>query len=57
MKLRPGVKFHNGQEMTAEDVKWSVEYALEPKNGATGFSLMKPLEAITALDDSPSNSS
>jgi ABC-type transport system substrate-binding protein len=50
LNLRPGVKFHNGQEVTAEDVKWSVEYAMEPKNGATGFSLLKPIESITALD-------
>ena len=42
VKLRQGVKFHNGQEVTPDDVKWSVEYAMDPKNGASGFSLLKP---------------
>ena len=39
IRLRQGVKFHNGEELTAEDVKWSAEYAMDPKNGATGFGL------------------
>ena len=26
-KLRRGVHFHNGKELTAEDVKWSIDYA------------------------------
>ncbi|MGH8545291.1 MAG: ABC transporter substrate-binding protein [Gammaproteobacteria bacterium] len=50
LKLRSGVKFHNGQEMTAEDVKWSAEYVMDPKNGATGFSLLKPVKSIEVLD-------
>ncbi|MER3399508.1 MAG: hypothetical protein C4316_13455, partial [Chloroflexota bacterium] len=30
-KLRSGVKFHNGQELTAADVKFSLERVLDPK--------------------------
>lgn len=30
-KLRPGVKFHSGREITAEDVKYTVERILDPK--------------------------
>ncbi|MGH7835648.1 MAG: ABC transporter substrate-binding protein, partial [Candidatus Binatia bacterium] len=36
-QLREGVKFHNGKEMTAEDVKFSIDYTLNPKNGAYGY--------------------
>jgi ABC-type transport system substrate-binding protein len=49
-KLRPGVKFHNGKEMTAEDVKWSADYALEPKNTASGFTILKHLQAVNVKD-------
>jgi ABC-type transport system substrate-binding protein len=34
LHLRKGVIFHNGKELDAEDVKWSLEYALDPKNRA-----------------------
>ena len=36
-KIRKGVKFHNGREMTARDIKFSIDYTLNPKNGAYGL--------------------
>jgi peptide/nickel transport system substrate-binding protein len=32
-KLRQGVKFHNGNEMTSADVKFSIDAARDPKTG------------------------
>src|SRR5262245_13496759 len=32
--LRKGVKFNNGKEMTAEDIKFAIDYTLNPNNSA-----------------------
>lgn len=49
-QLRRGVKFHNDKELTAEDVKWSIEYALDPKNQATGLTLLENIQEVKARD-------
>src|SRR5688572_20471762 len=35
-KLHKGVKFHNGREVTAEDVKYSIERVVNPKTQSPG---------------------
>jgi peptide/nickel transport system substrate-binding protein len=35
-KIRRGVKFHNGKELTADDVVWSAKHIMDPANGAAG---------------------
>ncbi len=35
-KLRKGVKFHNGRELTAEDIKYSLERICNPKTQSPG---------------------
>jgi ABC-type transport system substrate-binding protein len=50
-KLRNGVKFHDGKSLTAEDVKWSVEYALDPKNTASGLAMLPMLAAVNTKDN------
>jgi ABC-type transport system substrate-binding protein len=44
------VKFHDGKEMTAEDVKWSIEYAMDPQNRATGLVSLKGVQAVQVRD-------
>ena len=50
-KLRPGVKFHNGRELTAEDVKYSLERVTNPKTQSPGsgfFASIKGYEDISS---------
>jgi peptide/nickel transport system substrate-binding protein len=39
VKLRQGTKFSDGAPITAEDVKWSLDRARNPKNGIWNFTL------------------
>lgn len=48
--LRKGVKFHNGQEMTAEDAKFAADYTMNPKNIAYGYSRLKIVDRVEAPD-------
>lgn len=48
--LRRGVKFHNGDEMTAEDIKWAVDFSLDPQHGATGKPLLEKVESVRVVD-------
>ncbi len=48
--LRPNVKFHNGQPMTAEDVKYSIERVLDPKTAAPFRSWFDSIKEIRVID-------
>jgi len=46
-KLRPNVKFHNGATMTAEDVKYSIDRAMNLNNPRTYRSYLKDVDSIS----------
>jgi peptide/nickel transport system substrate-binding protein len=48
--LRPGVKFHNGADMTSADVKYSFERCANPDTGAVNFEVFNAVESIDASD-------
>jgi ABC-type transport system substrate-binding protein len=49
-KLRQGVKFHNGQEMTSEDAKFAIDYTMNPRNGAYGFQVLSLVDRVETPD-------
>lgn len=50
-RLREGVRFHTGQEMTAEDVAYSYDYIRDPANGSPGAGDYATIESIEVIDD------
>ncbi len=48
--LRHGVKFHNGREMVAADVKYSLERVLDPKTASPGSSFISTIKSIDVVD-------
>ncbi len=52
LHLRKGVKFHSGNPLTAEDVKFSLERILDPNTNATRSKEFAVIQAITVVDPS-----
>ena len=48
--LRPGVKFHHGKPLTAQDVVFTVERILDPKTASPGRSVLGTIEKVEAVD-------
>ncbi|MEP2185194.1 ABC transporter substrate-binding protein [Roseibium sp.] len=50
-KLREGVKFHNGREMTAEDVKYSLDRVTNPKTQSPGAGFFASIAGFDAISN------
>ena len=50
-ELREGVKFHNGDTVTAEDVKYSFESFVDPELGNTFAYLLRTFESAEIVDE------
>jgi len=48
--LRPNVKFHNGQTMTAEDVKYSIDRVVDPKTASPYRSWFDSIQEVKIVD-------
>jgi len=47
--LRRGIRFHNGRELVADDVRWSLEHMLRPETGSPGYSFYKKIAGVEEL--------
>ena len=50
-KLRKGVMFHNGQELTSADVKYTVEWILDEANKSKQLRYFKYIDTVETPDD------
>jgi ABC-type transport system substrate-binding protein len=50
-KLRRA-RFHNGEELSAEDAKFAMEYTMDPRNGAIGLPRLNLVDRIEAAERS-----
>ena len=55
-KLREGVKFHNGREMTAEDVKYSLDRVTTPATQSPGAGFFGSIKGYDAMADGSATS-
>jgi len=46
--LRDGIKFHNGREITAEDISWSLHRLLSERIGSPGYPFYKSIDGAPA---------
>lgn len=49
--IRDGIKWHDGEPFTAEDVKFTIEAIMDPENGSENAPNYEDVEEITVMDE------
>lgn len=49
--LRKGVKFHDGSDLDAADVKYNIDWILDPENEAPDIGQLGPVDSVEVIDD------
>lgn len=49
--LREGLTFHDGDDLTAEDVKFTIDAIMDPDNGSENASNFEDIKEIKVIDD------
>lgn len=53
--LREGLTFHDGEPLTAEDVKFTIEAIMDPDNGSENASNFTDVESVDVIDETHVN--
>jgi ABC-type transport system substrate-binding protein len=51
MKIREGIKFHDGSDLDAADIKYNIDWQLDPDNEAPNVGSLGPIESVEVIDD------
>jgi peptide/nickel transport system substrate-binding protein len=49
--LREGVQFHDGEELTAEDIAYTLNWILDPDNGSVRRQSIEFMDSVEVVDD------
>ena len=50
MMLHEGVTFHGGEDFSAEDVKWTIEYVMNPDTKSPNATFLSQVDSVEVLD-------